>query len=537
MRTLRACGFTNQQISQLTNGRWKRDAVKKATASTKVTSPEIAQTALSLLTTAAINHLTLTDLQDAVQVHAQVGSLNKLKKIVDFLEKLKENDISIDEFLQDYSKMKQNKLTALDLKTAITYKNDLEAAGFNLTALTQMKSLADKYGNASTILTALESYGNLNAINNELANRKTELYDTKKLIETVDAQLEKHKALEQSSKALSENYTELQQALTDGAKNVSKDLSNKLQTITGTFETETKDKISKLSTDYATEVKNQLETISTTINNLTAPFEENAKKLLDTLQNVIKSADTLTNAYATLQQSLQSSIQNLPGQLKRELDKITDEFRSETKKNLTQTSKDFTTAVAENLEKLNTSLRDLKTQFEQNNEAFSKSVTDAIGKATAAVTSLASLAMDTASKDQNQYRASLESIQQETVNRIDEVKKAIDRGRGAITNAINEAISEATKNIAELSNRAVEAGEKFKEVELRYAESKPYMDLVKLVRDPTSATPPILATLTGVVKAFLEWLATKPPSISHRDGLVASGNAFLRSLQDEFPTI
>ena len=258
---------------------------------------------------------------------------------------------------------------------------------------------------------------------------------------------------------------------------------------------------------------------------------------MKTIEDGIKSADALKQAYASLQQTLQSCITNLPGQLGTELHKITDAFRNQTEEALSQTTKNFTTATAKNLEDINSSLSSLRKQLEQNKESFTKSVNEAVSKATSAITTLATLATDTVDKDQNRYRQSLENIQLEAVKRIDEVKQALDKGQETIMNTIDTTISNATKNIQELSNRAVETGAKFKEVELRYAESKPYMDLIALVRNPASATPPILATLTTVLKAFLQWLETKPPSISYPFTLLESGKGFLHLMQDEIPTI
>ena len=118
--------------------------------------------------------------------------------------------------------------------------------------------MADKYGNPTILLTALESYKNLTAIIKDLETKKAEHEDTKKLLEVANAQLKKHQDLEKLSRTLAENYTQLQEALTKGTMNVAKDLADQLKTITGSFEKETKQKISNLSTTYSEEVKNQL---------------------------------------------------------------------------------------------------------------------------------------------------------------------------------------------------------------------------------------------------------------------------------------
>lgn len=536
MRLLRACGFTNEQISRITSQRWKTGVVKNATAGTPVSSPDIGQRTMNILVQVVQSGRTIPDLEQAFNV-AKTVEPSQVTEIVAFLEELKKSGVKLDQFFKDYSQMKQDNLTPQNLNTAITYKNHLETAGFNLQSLTQLKSLADKYGNPTIIFTALESYTNLTQIIKDLKSKKAEHEDTKKLLEVANAQLKKHQDLEKLSNSLAENYTQLQEALTKGTMNVAKDLADQLQTITGSFEKETKQKISNLSTTYSEEVQNQLKNISTTISNLTAPVEKSTKELVKTIDDGIKSADALKEGYGSLQQTLQSCIDDLPGQLGTELHKITDAFQNQTEEALSQTRRDFTTATTKNLEDINSSLSSLRKQLDQNNESFSKSVNEAVSKATSAITTLATLAADTVDKDQNRYRQSLESIQLETVKRIDEVKQALDKGEEAIMDAMDKTILAATKNVEELSKRAVEAGAKFKEVELRYAESKPYMDLVELVRNPASATPPVLATVTTVVKAFLEWLETKPPSISQSYTLSESGNVLLRYMQDEIPTI
>jgi len=210
MRTLRACGFTNHQISTITGQRWKTSLVKKVTAKTSVTSPEISQHAISLLNQVVNANLTLPDLQIAIRINQETaGSKVQLTEILAFLQKLKDDKIELEKFFQDYSQMQQNQLTPRTLREAIKYKEDLEKAGFNLPALPKLKSLATKYGDPEKVLSAIESYGDLNIINKNLETTKHELEDAKKLLESADSQLKRHQDLEQLSKALVTNYHEL----------------------------------------------------------------------------------------------------------------------------------------------------------------------------------------------------------------------------------------------------------------------------------------------------------------------------------------
>ena len=81
MRTLRVCGFTNNKISTITGQRWKTSLVKKVTAKTSVTSPEISQHVLSLLNQVVNSNLTLPDLQNALHIDQEVAGKVQLTEI------------------------------------------------------------------------------------------------------------------------------------------------------------------------------------------------------------------------------------------------------------------------------------------------------------------------------------------------------------------------------------------------------------------------------------------------------------------------
>jgi hypothetical protein len=68
MKTLRGSGFSNDDISQLTRKRWSTNSVKKATAGTRVTTPEDEQTTMTILSQIMTENIPLPDLQSAITV-------------------------------------------------------------------------------------------------------------------------------------------------------------------------------------------------------------------------------------------------------------------------------------------------------------------------------------------------------------------------------------------------------------------------------------------------------------------------------------
>ena len=71
------------------------------------------------------------------------------------------------DFLDVYGRMKTQQLTPQTLKQALGYKHDLEEKNLNLAALSQVKAVAEKFGEFAKVMVALDSYGSLEAVQRE----------------------------------------------------------------------------------------------------------------------------------------------------------------------------------------------------------------------------------------------------------------------------------------------------------------------------------------------------------------------------------
>lgn len=114
MKSLRASGFSNEEISQLTRRRWGTSAVKKVTAGIQVAAPEDHRTAMTVLSEILAEGIPLPDLQSATTVLHQIGT--ELPYILELLNQLAERKIPVKDFLDDYAKMKSQQLTPQSLK-------------------------------------------------------------------------------------------------------------------------------------------------------------------------------------------------------------------------------------------------------------------------------------------------------------------------------------------------------------------------------------------------------------------------------------
>jgi myosin heavy subunit len=374
MRRLRASGFGNEDISRLAGSRWSTNAVKKATAGTPVTAPEDQRQVMTVLQEVITNNIPLPDLQSATTIHHQIGS--QLPILLELLAELAARKMTPKEFLDDYGKMKAQQLTPQTLHQALQYRDDLEKAGLNLAALSQVKAVAEKHGDFAKVMVALDAYGTLAEIQKEAAVKKKELDDTQQLLETAKEQLKNHQQLEEASKALLKSYQDLQSKLTDAITKMPADLATSLGNVTADFKNKTQEHLNKLSETISNAATKELQDVTTNLNTLKEQFKSSQKELADTIESSAKASIESVESIVTKASETVTQMENAyKGKL--------DTFQKQT---TTQ------------LEGITTQLATMKENFEAGQKKLEQTVTTGVAESTKKVDELATHAVEVGKK-------------------------------------------------------------------------------------------------------------------------------------------
>lgn len=374
MRRLRASGFGNEDISRLAGSRWSTNAVKKATAGTPVTAPEDQRQVMTVLQDVITNNIPLPDLQSATTIHHQIGS--QLQPILELLTELAARKMTVKEFLDDYGKMKAQQLTPQTLHQALQYREDLEKAGLNLAALSQVKAVAEKHGDFAKVMVALDAYGSLAEIQKEAGDKKRELDNTNYLLETANQQLKKHQELEAASTALLKSYQDLQRSLTDAIKKMPDELTTALNNVTTEFKKQTEEQLKKLFETLSKSASEELKDVSTSLTTLKDEFEKSQKQLADTIEESVKAAAKSIESIVTIASETVTNMEK----------GYTDKLSTFQKQTTTQ------------LEGITTQLTKMQGDFEKGQKDLEKAVTTGVAESTKRVDDLASHATEVGKK-------------------------------------------------------------------------------------------------------------------------------------------
>lgn len=374
MRTLRASGLSNEDISRITRGRWTTPAVKKATAGTKVTAPEDERTLMTVLSEVLTQNIPLPELQSATTVYHQIGT--QLPDILELLNQLALHKIPVKDFLDDYVKMKAQELNPQTLKQALNYKDDLEKKNLSIAALSQVKAVAEKYGDFAKVMVALDAFGSFGAVQRETEAKKKELEDTNRLLEPAKQQLKVHKDLEEASKGLLKSYQDLQKNLTDAVTNMPSDLTTALNNVTTNFKAKTDKQLEDLSKKISESATKELEETTKSLTNLKGQFNASKKDL----------AETITDAVNAALESVNSIVTEGSGTITK--------MEKDYKDKLESFQKQTTTL----LESVNTQLTNMNTDFETGQKNLQGTVATATADSSKKIDDLASHAVEVGKK-------------------------------------------------------------------------------------------------------------------------------------------
>ncbi|MGA3193354.1 MAG: hypothetical protein ABSD73_12785, partial [Candidatus Bathyarchaeia archaeon] len=179
MRQLREAGFTNEEVSQLTNQIWSKDTTKRYTRGTEVNDPAPKKRAMELLGELIARGITLEEVERALSVRKGLETREvSVDDVSGFLDDIKKSKIDMKDMLRVYWENKDAGLTLEQLTALRDYRSQLEAAGIKADGLRTIYETSKGYGGYDKVMEALKTYGGVLSLTreaNDLENRKVQL--------------------------------------------------------------------------------------------------------------------------------------------------------------------------------------------------------------------------------------------------------------------------------------------------------------------------------------------------------------------------
>jgi len=179
MIRLREMGFTNREVSELTEGGWSKPTVKLYTRGSNVKNSNPKNMALKLLTELFERGLTLDHVEETTSFREKLGAKGlTVEGLSNLLEEAQRFRVDVRNLLGMHNELTKSKLNIGSLKEALAYKAELESAGFTLEALEKLSEASKAYGDFAGVMEAVNSYGRLEAVRAErdrVSSEKTRL--------------------------------------------------------------------------------------------------------------------------------------------------------------------------------------------------------------------------------------------------------------------------------------------------------------------------------------------------------------------------
>lgn len=184
MVRLREMGFTNREVSHLTDGGWSEPTVKLYTRGSTVKDPSPKNEAIKLLTELVDMGLSLNEVKDTISVVDKLRAKDlTVEDVSSFLEEARKFKVDVKEVFSLYKDLKASNLTVEDLRRALAYKVELESAGLMLNDLAKLSEASKAYGGFNRVVDAVDSYGGLEALKAEVSELDSKRGELKREIE------------------------------------------------------------------------------------------------------------------------------------------------------------------------------------------------------------------------------------------------------------------------------------------------------------------------------------------------------------------
>ena len=192
MRQLKLKGMSNEEIAELSGGKWTSSTVKGYTKGIKADASGEWQSALGLFDQMLAIDISLDDVKRALSVHQSLEAAHvDLDEVTELV--LAADAASVDKgaLVAFYGQLKQHSLSVKDVKLVLGFKKELEGNGLGLDSLEPIVELAKNYGQPSEILDAVAKYGSITEITEQVTAAAEELDNVNNLLISAKAELQK----------------------------------------------------------------------------------------------------------------------------------------------------------------------------------------------------------------------------------------------------------------------------------------------------------------------------------------------------------
>jgi len=210
MTKLKEMGFTNKEISELTDGGWKEPTVKLYTRGSKVRDRNPKDTAISLLGELVDRGLTLTDVERAISTVSKLEDRGlSLEDVSEFLSEAKRTKLRAEEVLRIFKEMKYRGLSIEALREALAYRSELQSKGLTVEYLKRVHNACGRLGGYTKVFEAVEAYGDLKSIKAEVDKLSEEKAKLEREIGGLKEEVGRLEKRREEVKAVLEVYGEL----------------------------------------------------------------------------------------------------------------------------------------------------------------------------------------------------------------------------------------------------------------------------------------------------------------------------------------
>jgi predicted nucleic acid-binding Zn-ribbon protein len=174
MRELRKMGYTNEEVSGLTGQRWKESTVKLYTKGTKVGNPGPKREVTELLQTLIGRGMTLEQVEHAISLEKGLDSKQVgMEELASFLSEIKSTGTDLKGFLAIHGELRNSGLTVEQLKQLLSYQSALQQMGITSDGLKAISETSKQYGGYEKVLQAVKAHDSLESLNHEVTSRET----------------------------------------------------------------------------------------------------------------------------------------------------------------------------------------------------------------------------------------------------------------------------------------------------------------------------------------------------------------------------
>ena len=175
MAELRAMGFTNKEISELTDGGWSEFTVKLYNRGVEVEDPSPKKSSIHLLGELVDKGLGLEDVGKTIAVIRMLEEMGvTLEEVLALISDSKRLRVDVRKLLTTFKELSESGLSITDAGNALKFRAELESLGITMNQLREFLNISRKYGGVKGVFKAINAYKELKDLEVEFLSLRGE---------------------------------------------------------------------------------------------------------------------------------------------------------------------------------------------------------------------------------------------------------------------------------------------------------------------------------------------------------------------------